>query len=213
MAIADSKTYIPAAGHHSLLPCYDTLTRLMGVDRARARLLDQADIKPSYRVLDIGCGTGSLAVLVKRRLPSVEMFGLDPDAQALARARRKAEQAKVAVQFDQGFAGALPYPDESFDRVLASMMFHHLPGAEKTAMLREARRVLRPGGRVEMLDFAGPEATDGPITRLLHSHQLLKENTERHVVSFFTNAGYADVRRVARGQILIWSVSFFQANR
>lgn len=213
MAIADSHVYIPAAGHHSLLPCYDTITRLMGVDRARARLLEQANIEPSYRVLDIGCGTGSLAVLAKRRQPSVEMFGLDPDPEALARARQKAARANVDVRFDQGFADALPYPDESFDRVLSSMMFHHLRGTGKAAMLRELRRVLRPGGRVEMLDFAGPEATDGPITRLLHSHQLLKENSERYVVSLFANAGYADMRRVARGRILIWNVAFFQAER
>ena|SRR5687768_6032184 len=215
MAIADSKStmYIPAAGYHSLLPFYDGLTKLMGVDRARRQLLDQADVRPSFRVLDVGCGTGTLAVLTKRRDPSVQVFGLDPDFKALARAKRKAERAKVAIQFDHGFADALPYPDASFDRVLSSMMFHHLRGTEKTGMLREVRRVLRPGGRLEMLDFAGPETADGLATRILHSHQLLKDNSEGHVVSLFEAAGLADPRRVTRGRILIWHVAYFQAVR
>ena len=213
MAIADSKMYIPAAGHHALLPFYDTITRLIGVDRARARLLEQAEIQPSHRVLDVGCGTGTLAVSVKGRAASAQVFGLDPDPEALARARDKAARANIAVRFDRGFADALPYADASFDRVLSSMMFHHLRGAEKAGMLREMRRVLGPGGRVEMLDVAGPESTDGRLTRILHSHRLLNDNSEERVMSLFAEAGYANVRRVARGRILIWNLAFFQAER
>ena len=213
MAIADSKPFIPAAGHHSLLPFYDILTKLMGVDRVRELLLDRADIRPHTRVLDVGCGTGGLAVSAKRRYPSAQVFGLDPDLDALDRARRKAERAGVDVQFDQGFAGALPYPDSTFDRVLSSMMFHHLHRDEKVAMLRELRRVLRPGGRVEMLDSAGPETGDGGVTRFLHSHQLLSDNSAARVVSYFAEAGFAPVRGVARDRILIWNVAFFEAER
>jgi ubiquinone/menaquinone biosynthesis C-methylase UbiE len=213
MTIADSKPYIPAAGHHSLLPVYDILTKVMGVDRVRALLLEQADIRPSYCVLDVGCGTGSLAVSTKRREPSAQVFGVDPDAEALLRARRKAERASVDVQFDEGFADALPYPDATFDRVLSSMMFHHLHRDQKAGMLRELRRVLRPGGRVEMLDFAKPDTGGGAVTRILHSHQLLNDNSEARVLGSFAEAGFASVRPVARGRILIWNVAFFQAVR
>src|SRR5918994_1732899 len=81
------KTYLPAAGHDWMLPLYDPLVKLLGGDRARRALLDQALIRPGHRILDIGCGTGTLVVLLKCLHPGVEGIGLDPDPKALARAR------------------------------------------------------------------------------------------------------------------------------
>jgi SAM-dependent methyltransferase len=83
------RRYLPAAGRDIFLPLYDPLTRLMGGERILRRLLDQASIKPNHRVLDVGCGTGTLAVLIKREHPGVDVVGLDPDPKALARARGK----------------------------------------------------------------------------------------------------------------------------
>ena len=120
------KTYLPAAGHDWLLPLYDPIVKLLGGEAARRALLDQACIRPGQRVLDIGCGTGSLVVLIKRLHPDVDVVGLDPDPKALARGRRKAARTSVSVQFDQGFADELPYADASVDRVFSSFMFHHL---------------------------------------------------------------------------------------
>jgi ubiquinone/menaquinone biosynthesis C-methylase UbiE len=85
------RTYLPATGNHWSLPLYDPLVKL-GADTARAALLDLAAVHPGHRVLDIGCGTGTLAVLIKRRHREVEVAGLDPDPRALSRARRKAEK-------------------------------------------------------------------------------------------------------------------------
>jgi len=157
---------------------YDPLTKVLGVDRARKALLEQARLQPPQRVLDIGCGTGTLAVVIKRAHPEVEVVGLDPDPNALARARRKASLAGASIQLDEGMAGALPYPDAAFDRVFSSFMFHHLQGDKKSHMLREVRRVLAPRGRFEMVDFAGPDVPGGFMTRALHSHQLLRDNAE-----------------------------------
>jgi ubiquinone/menaquinone biosynthesis C-methylase UbiE len=139
--IEPGRTYLPAAGHHWSLPLYDPLVKLLGGDGARALLLDQAAVRPSHRVLDIGCGTGSLVVLIKRKYPNVEVVGLDPDPSALARARRKGQRAALSIQLDRGFSDELPYPQGAFDRVFSSFMFHHLEAAEKVATLREVRRV------------------------------------------------------------------------
>ena len=90
MNAADSrKTYLPAAGHDWLLPLYDSFVKLLGGEAARKTLLDQATMQPSFRLLDIGCGTGTLAILIKRLHPGVDVVGLDPDPKALARAKRK----------------------------------------------------------------------------------------------------------------------------
>ena len=134
MMSESTRPYLPAAGYDWTLPLYDPIVKLLGGDSARRMLLDQAELRPGYRVLDIGCGTGTLAILTKSLYPDVAIVGIDPDPKALARARRKASRAAVSIQFDQGFGDELPYPEASFDRVFSSFMFHHLPSAEKRAI-------------------------------------------------------------------------------
>src|SRR5262245_10801247 len=171
------RRFLPAAGRGWALPFYDLVVRLMGGDAARARLLDQAALEPGQRVLDLGCGTGTLLIEVKRRQPTVDAVGLDPDPAALARARRKAERAGVRVRLDEGFGDALPYEDSSFHRVLSSFMLHHLEPGTKAATLREAHRVLAPGGTLHLVDFggAGPARHGGLGGWLSHRHRL-REN-------------------------------------
>jgi ubiquinone/menaquinone biosynthesis C-methylase UbiE len=134
-----SRTYLPAAGHDWLLPLYDPFVKLLGGDAVRRALLNQAALQPGHRVLDVGCGTGTLAMMIKRLHLDVEVVGFGPDPKALARARHKAARAALSPRFDQGFADELPYPEASFDRVLSSFMFHHLPPDEKGSMLRAVR--------------------------------------------------------------------------
>ena len=152
------RPFVPGMGVEWLLPLYDPLTRLLGLDGSRRDLLLQADLRSGHRVLDIGCGTGSLVVLVKRLFPDVEVVGVDPDEKALARATRKAQRFGANIQFDRGFSDRLDYPDASFDRVFSSFMFHHLERDEKARTLREIRRVLKADGGLHLLDFAGPDS-------------------------------------------------------
>jgi ubiquinone/menaquinone biosynthesis C-methylase UbiE len=109
-----------------VLPLYDPMMKLLGGDEARRTLVEGAWLRPGQRILDIGCGTGSLLVLIKQLYPESLVIGLDPDPKALARARRKAEKAFLSIQFDQGFSHKLPYDDASMDRVFSSYMLHHL---------------------------------------------------------------------------------------
>ncbi len=208
------RTFIPAAGADWRLPLYDPLVRLLGADEAKSSLLEQAELRPGQAVLDVGCGTGSLATLVASLNPGVQVTGIDPDAKALARARGKALRAGVSIRFDQGFADALPYPDASFDRVLSSFVFHHVAPAERTRMLSEARRVLKPAGSLHLLDFAGPEpGTEGAVARWLSSRPLLADNSEGRMVALMREAGLDDARRVSRGRLVLglFACSSFRA--
>ena len=162
--------YLPAMGHHRLLGLYDPFVTLLGVESLHRALLERAAVRPGQRVLEIGCGTGNLVLLVKRRYPDVEVVGLDPDPRALARAQRKTRRAALSIRLDRGYAEALPYADGSFERVLSALMFHHLTAAGQVAALQEIRRVLAPGGTLNVLDFGGTYQPSGGLLSRLHHH-------------------------------------------
>jgi len=208
-------TYLPAAGHDWALPLYDPLVKLLGMDTVRRVLLNQAAVRATHRVLDIGCGTGTMAILIKRLQSGTDVVGLDPDPKALARAKRKAEQSGLSVRFDQGSSDNLPYSDGSFDRVLSSFMFHHLQADQREATLCEVRRVLKPGGSFHLVDFEGPgNGSPGWLTRLLHSSERLKDNSEGRVLALMNRAGFQGAKKVLDGGLLFGalSIGYFQAS-
>lgn len=206
--MASERKYLPAASLDILLPAYDPIMRLFGFTRALRPLVDQGELLPHFAVLDIGCGTGALDLLIKDVHPGVTLTGIDPDPRALARAGRKAQRAGVAVRFDRGFADALPYPDESFDRVFSSMMLHHVPRAEKLGVLSDVRRVLKPGGRLELLDFAG--GTHSLLAHVLHGHTA-SESVSARLLERMQQAGFAAARRVATRSTPFGALAYYQA--
>jgi ubiquinone/menaquinone biosynthesis C-methylase UbiE len=133
----------------------------------RNRQLDLAQLAATDHVLDVGCGTGTLAIAAARRVgPSGAVDAIDPSADLLARARKKARRAGAEVSFNLGAADALPFPDNSFDLVLSTLVWHHLEHeAIKNAAL-EAHRVLKPRGRFMLVDIGGVQE---PGKRTMHA--------------------------------------------
>lgn len=147
--------FIPAAGRHGLTALYDPVVALTMRERTfRSRLVAQIAAGEPTAVLELGCGTGSLTMLIAQALPGSSIVGLDPDPDALARARAKDPRSRI--DWRKGTAASLPLREQSCDRVVASLVLHHLTTAEKRTALTEARRVLRPGGRLHVADWGAP---------------------------------------------------------
>lgn len=208
------REFLPAAGRDVFLPLYDPMVSFMGFGRAGRELISEANIERGYHVLDLGCGTGTLAVTLKREYPDVQIVGLDPDAKALERARAKATRAGVSLQLDQGFADELPYREASFDRVLSSFMFHHLEEDEREKTSREVLRVLKPGGSFHLLDFVIPDrAAPGFFDRLFGGHALMKTSTDERLLRLLSRAGFTSATKVNEGSMLfgLMKTSYFRA--
>ena len=205
--------YLPAMGRDALLPLYDPFTWLLGAPAAQRRLIDEARIEPDHRVLEIGCGTGNVLLRAAHAHPRATLVGIDPDPAALAMARRKAARKGLDIQLDRGFAGELPYPDASIDRVLSSYMFHHLPAAEQPRTLSEVRRVLRPGGSLHLLDFG--EGSEGLFHRVVRRH---RPGSGGHghghgIGGLMRDAGLADVTRSLRHSTILGGQAYYRAVR
>jgi len=138
---------------------YDLVVQIMALGQAgrlRRKTIEFARIVPGERVLDVGCGTGELALHAKERAGSAGLVcGLDAAPEMIEVARRKAARQRAEVDFRVGLVEQMPYPDGSFDVVLSSLMMHHLPADLKPRALAEIRRVLKPDSRLVIVDFRG----------------------------------------------------------
>ncbi len=209
---SSEQDYMPAAGLDWLLPLYDPFTRLLGIETIHRLLIDQAQIRPGCRVLEIGCGTGNLAILAKRLHPEADIVGIDPDPRAIHLARRKALRHGVAVKFDMGFAQQLADPDASYDRVLSAFMFHHVKADEKEPTLLEARRVLDRTGSLHLVDFAGArDASSGLFSHLLYHIGRSRLKAGDVVLPLLRMTGFVEHHEVAHRDVLLGRLAFYRA--
>ncbi len=193
-------SYVPAMGSDRLLRLYDPLTTLLGVRSLHRDLVDAAEIAAGQQVLEIGCGTGNLALQIAERFPDAHVCGLDPDPRALTIARAKARRRGATVQWDEGSATQLPYPDASMDRVVSSLMFHHVDGTDRERVLAEVRRVLRPGGQLHLVDFVGHG--HGLHAWLGRRNRRIAANGADAIPDLMTRAGLREVTARPRGNRL-----------
>lgn len=170
----------------------------LGRERAfREKALDLASLRPGESVLDIGCGTGTLAIAAKKRVgPTGRVHGVDASQEMLARAGKKASKAGAEVVFGNGIVEALPFPDRHFDAVLSTVMLHHLGRKARQQCAHEVRRVLKPGGRVLAVDFARPAEGKKGLLDHFHHHGYV---TPDDLAALLTEADLKTVKSGAMG--------------
>jgi demethylmenaquinone methyltransferase/2-methoxy-6-polyprenyl-1,4-benzoquinol methylase/phosphoethanolamine N-methyltransferase len=176
---------------------YDLIERLMGlgVNRANSRMVvEMAEIQPGDRVLDVGCGTGSLTLTVRRYAgPAGAVRGIDASPEMIEAARAKARRSGIAADFEVGLIEQLAFPDGSFDAAISRLVVHHLPDDLKRRGFAEIFRVLKPGGRVFLADFNPPTSPlPAHVISALVDHRML-EATMADLPGLLTDAGFVEV--------------------
>ena len=218
MATARPADYLPAVRFDFLTPVFDVFVK--GTTRERAfkqRLLDQARLESGVDVLDLGSGSGTLAVWAKQREPGLRIRGLDGDPAIIAQAVRKAERAHLDIPFDEGFSYDLPYEDASFDRVLSSLFFHHLILGDKERTIAEVVRVLRPGGELHVADWGEPRSLPAKLgaaaIRKFDGDEPTRDNLAGRLPELFEAGGLVDARERDRVAAPLGVVSLYSARR
>jgi len=210
--MSDVHRYIHAFGPSFLTRFYDPMIKLLREDRFKSRMIDLLEVEAGHRVLDVGCGTGTLGLMIEARQPGAKVYGIDGDSKVLSIARTKAARRRSSVQFERAMAWDLPYPEASFDRVVSSLVFHHLASPDKLRAAQEIHRVLRPGGIFLLADFGPPESGLGKVlSRGLHWFEEVSDNLAGRLPGLLSEAGFSNVEEVDRARTLIGPIAHIRA--
>lgn len=207
---------IPALRFSALTRFYDPV--MAGVLREstwKSQLVAQVGVKAGMRILDLGCGTGTLTLLLAQAEPDAHVAGVDADPDALERARAKATATGTTIELVEGMSSSLPFPDDSLDRVVSSLLFHHLTLDGKRATLAEARRLLRPNGELHIADWGRPHdalmrAAFLPV-QLLDGFATTTDNVRGALPALVAAAGFDPVRETRRRRTVFGTLTFLLA--
>jgi ubiquinone/menaquinone biosynthesis C-methylase UbiE len=212
------KAFIPALRFDFLTRYFDPLVRHTTREYTFKRaLVAQADLQNGQKILDIACGTGTLAVGIKKKFAGAELFAVDADAQILHQARAKAALNKVEIDFRQTFSDELPFAAETFDRVFSTLFFHHLTLENKIRTFREILRVLKPRGEFHLADFALPRDKTQFIlskyVQLFDGYASTHDNLRGRLKILMEESGFAEVERTGYFRTIIGTIRLFKAKK
>lgn len=214
------KDFVPALGKGGSLERYDAAIALMTREkRWRGELLRFASPLPGERIVDIGCGTGTLAIALKQLSPETEIFAVDPDPKVLAIARAKAETAGASIRWFEAMGDALDEiePLQACDKIVSSLVLHQCPMDAKKAIAKQMLRILRPGGDLILADY-GEQRTS--LMRMLFRQiqwldgfEFTEPNARGCIPPLLKAAGFAQVKEAGVVNTPTGSISIYRARR
>lgn len=207
--------FIPALRFKGLTPLFDLFLRLTLPERAlKKSLLAKANLTSEQQILDLGCGTGTLTILIKQAVIKAKVCGVDIDPNVLKLAHQKIQEAGLDIPLEQANASTLPYPSNRFERVLSSLVLHHLTLTEKHQAFKEVLRVLQPDGEFWILDFGEPH---NGIMFLISLIFRWFEETKGHIAGklpgLLVEAGFSEVNVVENFNTVFGTLSIFKARK
>ncbi|MCW2993689.1 MAG: methylase involved in ubiquinone/menaquinone biosynthesis [Conexibacter sp.] len=209
------RAFTPALGRVAPVRFYDAVAALTRERRWRGLVVAHVAPRPGEAIVDVGCGTGSLALLLARVQPAARIVGVDPDPDVLAVARRKADAAGVVVDWRVGMGDALE--EVGADVVVSSLVLHQCPPAMKRAILAAMHAALAPGGRLVIADY-GRQRTRAMrlafrVVQLADGRANTQPNADGALPGLIAEAGFGDVREVEVVPTMTGSISVYVARR
>ena len=210
--------FVPALKYSWLTRFYDPVVAMSTREKVfRGRLLEQAEINPGDRILDLGCGTGTFAVMLKARYPTASVTGLDGDPDILIQAGNKISATGVDVALDESMSYSTPYSGGEFNTVFSSLFFHHLKSVDKVRTIREVYRVLEPGGSFHVCDWGRPSNSVSRVmflcVQLLDGLEVTRDNIEGRLPSFIKGAGFEEVSQLGHLETVLGTLDFISARK
>ncbi len=206
--------FIPALRFHQLTRFYDPVVRITSRElRLKQHLVAGLGAAPTT-ILDLGCGTGTLLTLVRERYPTADLVGLDADAEMLSRA---SDRLNTGARLVQGDATEPELPEGSFDRVISSLMFHHLTRDQKLRALRAVRALLSPGGEFHLADWGAAHGTLMRLAfvavQLLDGFETTRDHVRGELPELMRRTGFSDVELTFRQRTPLGSQMVLKAHR
>lgn len=212
------ESFIPALKYRWLTPLYDSLISMtLPEETIKGELIRRASIQDGDHILDVGCGSGTLMLMIKKVHPEATVWGLDADKEIIRRAKDKASKERLPLFFHRQSATEMDYPDATFNRVVSSLFFHHLRREDKIKTLKECHRVLRAGGAIHIADWGRPHDV---LMRLafflvqaLDGFETTADNVEGSLPAMLEEAGFKSVEEVLRYRTIFGTLALYSGTK
>lgn len=216
--MATSTTYIPALKYNWLTKFYDFLIQVFLKEKLWKTFLVQSfSNKTPEKILDIGTGTATLAIMMRRTYPHTKITGLDADEKILTIARKKIHEQKSDIDLVTGMSYQLPFPDNHFDIVTSSLMIHHLTDEDKIKTFKEALRVMKAGGEFCIADWGKPKNTLSRLlfywVQFLDGFTTTTSNVKGLLPKFLNECGYHDVKELKKFGTIGGSICIYKGRK
>jgi ubiquinone/menaquinone biosynthesis C-methylase UbiE len=207
--------YIPALKYHFLTPYYDWVIRcLMPEGRVKRKIIALLNLQNHEKLLDFGCGTGTLLEILSATNPEVKAYGYDVDPVILGIARKK---NLGNSQLILGVEERLPFPDHHFEKVTSSWVFHHLDEPQKQQAFSELYRILKPGGLMIIADWGKPANFLMRflffLIQLVDNFHTTGDNVAGKLPDYMTAAGFNQVEAVGSKNTLFGTLVFYEGRK
>ena len=210
--------HISALRFNFLTHWYDEVVgNTMPEQKFKQALIEQANVFPNMNVLDFGCGTLTLSLLLRAQNSNIGITAIDVDDKVLEIAKRKNESANAGIALIKYDGAKLPFADNTFERVMSSLVFHHLTGEQKLNALQEIHRVLKPEGELHIADWGKAQnilmrALFYPI-QLLDGFKTTQDNVEGKLHAFIQQADFSLVEIKKSFSTIYGTLQLFKAKK
>lgn len=205
--------YIPALRYNWLTKFYDSLLSITFPEKKiKQTLINQSSFTGNENILDFGVGTATLSIMIKQQFPSISIVGIDVDSKILDIAKNKVNGNVQLLQYDGSY---ILLPDRSIDKIVSSLVFHHISTANKKIILKELHRVLKPNGELHIADFGKANNLYAKLAfgifRRIDGEENTRANSQGLLSEFIKSAGFTNVKETKYFNTLFGTIKLLSA--